>query len=458
MAELVRSLQPGGDFQRDAYSRNVYLTESGLDRAEALLGCGNLHEPENLLLLTELNLGLHAEALLRRNVDYIVRNGRIELIDEFTGRVVENRRWPNGLQTAVEAKEGLDLQPEGMILGSITLQHFLRLYPKACGMTATAQPATEEFKEFYALNVVVIPPNRPCVRTDHPDVVFTHKQAKSVALVREIIRVHATGRPVLVGTTSVAESERLSVGLQQAGVAHQVLNAKNDELEAGIIAQAGALGAVTISTNMAGRGTDIRLGGDHQRDRQRVVALGGLYVIGTNRHESRRIDDQLRGRAGRQGDPGSSRFFISLEDDLIQRYGIHKLIPPRHRPQKQIDPIDDPVVGHEIARAQRIIEGQTFDIRRTLWRYSSLIEQQRRAVHQRRQDILLETVPLRLLATAAPHATPNWNPPRAAEVLSRVERQITLFHIDQCWAEHLVDCSHSRRHPSVQHRRACSTG
>ncbi len=437
-AELVRNLDPRRDYQTDEFARNVHFTESGLDRLEAVLGCGGLHDADNLALLTELNLALHARVLLHRDVDYIVRDRKIELVDEFTGRVVQNRRWPDGLQAAVEAKEGVPLQPHGMIRGSITLQHFLRLYPKVCGMTATARPAAEEFYEFYDLTVVVIPPNRSCIRADQPDLVFTHKEAKNKALVEEILRVHRTGRPILVGTSSVAESEHLAEELYRGGVTCQVLNAKNDEREAKTVAQAATLGAVTISTNMAGRGTDIRLGGDPPRHRREVVALGGLYVIGTNRHESRRIDDQLRGRAGRQGDPGESRFFISLEDDLIDRYGIGDLLPARCRSLKQDEPLADPAAARAVARAQRTIETQTFEIRRTLWRYASFVEEQRKTLHARRQGVLLDAHTPRLLAARASKRYDSLKSALGSHVLETVERQITLFHFDQCWAEYLA--------------------
>ena len=444
MTEIVRSLDPKSDYDTDEYSRIVHLTESGLDRVESQWHCGNLHVPENLMLLTGINLALHAEVLLRRDVDYIIRDGKVELVDEFTGRVAEKRRWPHGLQAAVEAKEGLDIQPEGMIQGSITLIHLLQLYPKVCAMTATARHAAEEFKEFYDLNIVVIPPNRTCIRVDHPDIVFTHQEAKHKALVAEIKDVHVTGRPILVGTCSVGESECLAAALQKEDIKCQVLNARNNELEAKIVAQAGSLNAVTISTNMAGRGTDIRLGGVEERDHQAVVAFGGLYVIGTNRHDSRRIDNQLRGRAGRQGDPGSSRFFISLEDDLLQRYGIDELIPPEHRLARQDEPIDDPVIGREIARAQRIIEGQNFEIRRTLWNYSSVIEEQRKVIHQKRRDVLLNGISSSLLAKRSTERFEKLRATVGEEVLRNVERQLTLFHIDRCWADYLAQIDHVR--------------
>lgn len=437
-AEMVRKLAAGRDFQADEFARNVHFTDDGLDRLESQLRCGDLHAPKNLDLLTELSLALHAEVLLRREMDYIVRDGQIELVDEFTGRVAENRRWPDGLQAAVEAKEGVALRPQGTIRGSITLQHFLRLYPRVCGMTATAQAAAEEFQEFYGLTVVVIPPNRPCVRVDVEDVVFAHKEAKYAALVEEITRIERDGRPVLVGTASVAESEHLAGRLVEAGIRCAVLNARNDEQEAAIVAQAALPGAVTISTNMAGRGTDIKLGGDPPDQRRRVVGSGGLYVIGTNRHESRRIDDQLRGRSGRQGDPGESRFFVSLEDDLIVRYGIRDLLPADCQGRREDPPLTDAAVADAIARSQQFIESQTFEIRRTLWKYASFVEEQRKSIHRRRQAILRDEVALSLLAARAAERYEQLRVAFGDAVLNKVEKQITLFHIDQCWAEYLV--------------------
>ena len=437
-AAMVRRLDAQRGYQTDEFARNVHFTDSGLDRLESQLHCGDLHAPENLDLLTELSMALHAQVLLRREVDYIVRDGEVELVDEFTGRVAENRRWPDGLQAAVEAKEGVSLRPQGTIRGSITLQHFLRLYPKVCGMTATAQAAAEEFQEFYDLTVVVIPPHRPCVRIDAEDTVFTHKEAKYAGLVEEIARAERMGRPVLVGTASVAESEHLAARLAAASVRCRVLNARNDEQEAAIVAQAALPGAVTISTNMAGRGTDIKLGGDPPRAREAVVELGGLYVIGTNRHESRRIDDQLRGRAGRQADPGQSRFFISLEDDLMERYGIRDLLPHRYRGLRQDEPLGSAAVAHAIARSQQFIEIQTFEIRRTLWKYASFIEEQRKTIHRRRQAILLGEASPSLFATRASERYEQLRIAVGDQVLKQVERQITLFHIDQGWAEHLA--------------------
>jgi len=275
-------------------------------------------------------------------------------------------------------------------------------------------------------------------------VVFATKEAKRRALVKEITRVHATGRPILVGTSSVAESEALAEALRRKGVPCQVLNAKNDELEAEIVAQAGAPGAVTISTNMAGRGTDIRLGGKTERYRNEVVALGGLYVIGTNRHESRRVDDQLRGRAARQGDPGSSRFFISLQDDLFQRFAIDEAVGPAYDGHPQDEPIDNADVSREIAHVQRVIEGQNLEIRKTLWQYSYVIDQQRGVVHGQRQDLLTGRASPSLLAERTPERYEQLRSSVGAEVMCDVERQITLFHIDRCWAEHLDHLAHIR--------------
>lgn len=402
LATLVRQLKPGVDYEMDQYGKDFYLTDTGLYKAEEMLELDNLYDPKNLQLFTRLNCALHAELLLERDKDYVVRNGKIEIVDEFTGRIADQRHWPDNLQLAVETKEGLISESKGVIMGSIALQHFLTLYPKICGMTGTARTAAAEFKEFYGLDVVVIPTNKPCIRKDYPDMIFSHQEAKQKALVAEIKRVHETGQPILIGTGSVQESERLATDLWESGVSCRVLNAKNDEMEAKIISRAGEPGAVMVSTNMAGRGVDIKLGGQMEQYRDRVVALGGLYVIGTNRYESRRIDNQLRGRAGRQGDPGVSRFFISLEDDLIQRYDIAKLIPARNYPERQEMPVDDSIVQRELQRGQRIVEGYNSDIRRQLSRYAFMLEQQRRIINNKRQDILMDRAPLQLLSAKVP--------------------------------------------------------
>ena len=402
LADVVRALDPAHDYSIDGSWRNVNFTAEGLDRLERRSAAAICTATENLELLTRLNLALQAEVQLHRDVDYLVRDGRIELIDEFTGRVAENRRWPYGLQAAIEAKEGVPIQADGMILGSITLQHFLEQYERLAGMTGTAVEAADELLDFYNLKVVPIPTHRPSVRRDDPDLVFPSKAAKQRALVAEIAKVHATGCPVLVGTASVQESEELAAHLQRSWRA--LPRAEREERRAGrraIVADAGAVGAVTISTNMAGRGTDIRLGGRDERSRETAIALGGLYVIGCNRHESRRIDNQLRGRSGRQGDPGRSRFFVSLEDDLVSRYGVGQLDAFRTAGNDDGLLSSDPKLTHRIAHSQRVIEGETFEIRRTLRKYAAVVERQRRELSARRQAILRGDTPLTLLRNRA---------------------------------------------------------
>jgi preprotein translocase subunit SecA len=443
LAALVRAMAPGVHFDADEYGRDVELTEKGIEHVEAALGCGGLHRGDNLALLSELNCALHARVLLRRDVDYIVRGGRIEIVDEFTGRVVTDRHWPDGLQAALEAKEGLDRRPDGAILGSMTLQRFLRGYGRLCGMTGTARGAAEELQLHYGVDVVVIPTHRPMIRLDRDDVVFTHREAKERAVVAEIGSAHAIGRPVLVGTSTVVESERLAARLRETGIQCTVLNAKNDAEEAAIVASAGAFGAVTIATNMAGRGTDIRLGGPSEADRDRVVAVGGLYVIGSNRHESQRVDLQLRGRAGRQGDPGESRFFVSLEDDLLVRYGVHALIPPRFMPEPSAEPVVSPIVRREVARAQRIIEGQNLEIRRTLARYSAVVEQQHDLLAAQRAAILhREDVPDVWAQAGERRAALVAAAGEAA--VDEAERTIVLGCIDRAWRRHLATCADLR--------------
>ena len=387
---VTRFFRRGRHFTLDEYARNIALTDAGIRAIETSFGRSNLFEEQNLALLTAVQDSLHAHALLFRDVDYLVKDGVIESVDEFKGRIAENRRWPAGLHTAIEAKEGLALKAQGRILGSITLQNLISQYPMVCGMTGTAATQAEELRLVYGLEVEVIPTNRRMIRTDLPDRVYARKSDKERAVLQEIRRLHASGQPVLVGTRSVEESERLSSRLPD--IPHQVLNARHEEQEAGMIARAGLLGAATISTNMAGRGTDIQLGPG-------VAKLGGLHVIGTNRHESRRIDHQLRGRAGRQGDPGSSEFFISLEDDMLVKYGIK-----------------DQRLGHDAESIQRLAEGQNLEIRRFLHKYESVIEGQRQRIQQRRQAVLTGD----------------------ASASSELERLVALRTIDDTWADYLA--------------------
>lgn len=440
LAEIVRGLRPNSDFATDRGWRNVHLNPSGADKVQRILKCGELYTERNAHLLIRTNLALQAQVLLHRDIDYLVRDGAIELIDDFTGRVAENRRWPYGLQAAIEAKERLPIQPQGRILNSVTLQNFLRQYTFLGGMTGTAQDAAEELHEFYGLKTVVIPPHRPCLRLDHPDQIFSTKRAKHDALVREISRLNQIGRPVLVGTSSVEESEDIANRLLKVGLECRVLNARNDREEAATIADAGLWQAITISTNMAGRGTDIRLGGADERDKERVGAVGGLHVIGTNRHESRRIDNQLRGRAGRQGDPGQSVFFISIEDDLLRRHGISEMISELgdiHRGQE----IADSKVGYHIAHVQRIIEGENFQIRRTLRLYSDCLEQQRLTIQNRRHKLLTGLVGSTVLRERDWELFQRLVERFGETAVQLAERRIAIWHIDQCWSDHLAEVS-----------------
>jgi len=416
-AEVARQLKQGEHYDFDESKRNVYLNEAGSAKVESLLGCGNLYESHNSYLLSSLNCALHVESLLKKDVDYIVRDGKIELIDEYTGRVAENRHLPDGLQAALTAKEGLQSTSGGKVLGTITLQHFLSLYPKACGMTATALASAMEFEVIYDLQVVQIPPNRQNIRIDHPRRLYTHKEAKLKALVQEISSVHATGRPILIGTSSVEESDMLAEALTVADVPCHVLNARNDAKEAEIIAKAGEIGAVTVSTNMAGRGVDIRLGGGNCAQAEVVAKLGGLFVIGTHVNESARIDDQLRGRSARQGDPGASVFFVSLEDELMLQFGIDKWV----RGLRQDEALEEPVLHSKISHIQRVAMAQNFHIRQELNYYSDMVEDQRRILHEERRRILSGETPM-----------------------SPSEQRVRLFYIDECWADHLAYVAYIR--------------
>lgn len=442
--QFVKSLIRGMDYDTDENQRNVYLTEIGMDKAEDALRCGPLYNDRNASLLTRLNCALHAEALLKRDVDYIVRDGKVELIDEFTGRIADNRHWPDGIQAAVEEKEGLSRQVSGRILGTITLQHYLSNYPRLCGMTATARTSAAELRDTYHLDVITIPPNRPCRRIDDAHVIFTDKEAKQRALIEEIRQVHPTGRSILIGTASVEESDMLAAQLLEVGIPCHVLNAKNDEMEADIIARAGSWGAVTVSTNMAGRGVDIALGAGDKAEADKVAQLGGLYVIGTNLHECVRIDNQLRGRAGRQGDPGSSQFWVSLEDDLMVRYGIEKAIPAYLQPAKQEAPLTNDKYQKALAHIQRVIDGQNVDTRHTLTKYADLVEQQRVILYRKRRDILIDNRSYDVLLTREPQLYKRLVEQIGEERLLSIERQIALFQIDQCWADYLEHVAYIR--------------
>ncbi|MBC7339092.1 MAG: preprotein translocase subunit SecA [Firmicutes bacterium] len=380
-ARVVRYLKEGEDYQVDEKARTVAPTEQGVAKAEKLAGVKNLYA-EGTDLSHYLVNALKAHALMKRDRDYVVKDGQVIIVDEFTGRLMFGRRYSDGLHQAIEAKEGLRIQRENQTIASITLQNYFRMYRKLAGMTGTAFTEAEEFRKIYGMDVVVIPTHKPMIRIDHPDVVYKTERAKFEAVVEEIEDCYRRGQPVLVGTISIEKSERLSEMLKQRGIPHQVLNAKHHEKEAQIIARAGQKGQVTIATNMAGRGVDIVLG-------EGVADLGGLHVIGTERHEARRIDNQLRGRSGRQGDPGSSRFYLSLEDDLMRLFGGEMIAGIMDRLRiPEDEAIDHPVISRAIERAQKRVEAHNFDIRRRVLQYDDVMNKQREIIYRQRRQVL----------------------------------------------------------------------
>ena len=382
LAKVVPKLREGEDFTIDEKLHTVAPTEAGIAKAERALNVKNLYENENMELSHHFNQALRAHALMHRDKDYVVKDGEVIIVDEFTGRLMFGRRYSDGLHQAIEAKEGVKIERESQTLATITFQNYFRMYKKLAGMTGTAKTEEQEFRKIYALDVVVIPTHRSMVRTDFPDVIYKTKRAKYKAAVNEIAELNAKGQPVLVGTTSIAQSEALSDMLKRQGVVHNVLNAKFHEMEAQIISQAGQPGAVTIATNMAGRGTDIVLG-------EGVPELGGLHIIGTERHESRRIDNQLRGRSGRQGDPGSSRFYLSLEDDLMRLFGADNISSLMDKlGMEEDEPIEHALISRSIEQAQKKVEAHHFNTRKHVLEYDDVMNQQREVIYGQRRQIL----------------------------------------------------------------------
>jgi preprotein translocase subunit SecA len=441
VAKIVRILQPGTHYQRDEDGRNAWLTDRGALIVEKALGGIDLYSGEHSDRLAAVNAALHAHALLERDIDYIVRDGRVQLINTARGRIALLQRWPDGLQAAVEAKERLDPTESGEVLDSITVQGLIGRYPTVCGMTGTAEAVAEQLREFYQLRVAVIPPNTPCVREDEPDRIYLTVDAKEAAIVKEIVETHSTGRPILIGTMDVAESERLAGKLAEVDVPCVVLNAKNDAQEAAIVAEAGAFGSVTVSTQMAGRGTDIRLGGKDSTEHEKVSELGGLYVIGTGRYPSSRLDDQLRGRSGRQGDPGGSVMFASLADDIVQMYA------PEATPGSEPDDdkrLDDPTSQRFVDHAQRVAEGVHLEIHRNTWRYTRLIEHQRGVLLDYRDELLTTDLAATELAATCGDRWTELSETIDEDVLGEAARMIMLYHLDRCWTEHLAFLSDVR--------------
>ncbi|HUR82337.1 MAG TPA: preprotein translocase subunit SecA, partial [Thermoanaerobaculia bacterium] len=416
-ARIVPRLTPGNAFQVDEKQHTAVLTEDGVLHAEKLLGNIELYDPQNMDMLHAVNQAVRAASLYKRDVEYVVNDGEVIIVDEFTGRLMPGRRWSDGLHQAVEAKEGVRIESENQTLATITFQNLFRMYEKLAGMTGTADTEAAEFDKIYKLDVVVIPSNRPMVRNDMPDLVYRTEREKFDAIVADIKEKSEAGQPSLVGTISIEKSEALSTALKRSGVPHVVLNAKYHEREADIVAQAGRKGAVTIATNMAGRGTDILLGGNPEflaaqktkevedsaekkrieeqikeqwsEDHEEVVSLGGLHIVGTERHESRRIDNQLRGRSGRQGDPGSSRFYLSLEDDLMRIFGGDRIMGLMERlGMEEGVPIEHRMVTNAIQRAQKQVEGRNFEARKHLLEYDDVMNKQRESIYTLRRSIL----------------------------------------------------------------------
>jgi preprotein translocase subunit SecA len=381
-AQLARKLEKDKDYTVDEKLKNVVLTDGGARKAEKMLGIENIYGDGDIDYISYLIAALKAKELFRKDTEYIVKDGEVIIVDEFTGRLMYGRRYSDGIHQAIEAKEGLKIKQEAQTLATITLQNYFRMYQKLAGMTGTAATEADEFLKIYGLEVVVIPTNKPMIRIDHPDAVYKTEKAKFNAIIQEIASLYKIGRPVLVGTRSVEKSEMLSSMLKRLGIPHQVLNAKYHEKEAQIIAHAGEKGTVTIATNMAGRGVDIVLG-------EGVVELGGLHIIGTERHESRRIDNQLRGRAGRQGDPGSSRFYVSLEDELMRLFGSDRIKGIMDKlGMDENQPIEHPMISKTIENAQKKVESYHFDIRKQLLEYDDVMETQRKVIYDERRKVL----------------------------------------------------------------------
>ncbi|MEK7631363.1 MAG: preprotein translocase subunit SecA [Patescibacteria group bacterium] len=390
-AEIVQRLEEGNDYNIDEKLRASTLTEQGISKIEGWLNVKNIYEAGGVEMVHHIEQALKAHALFKKDKDYVVREGEIVIVDEFTGRMMFGRRYSEGLHQAIEAKEKVEIKQESQTLATITFQNFFRMYEKLSGMTGTASTEAEEFSKIYELEVVTIPTNRPMVRKDVPDTVYKTETAKYDAIVRDVKVRHELGQPVLIGTISIAKNEMLSTLLDREGIPHQLLNAKNHEKEAAIISQAGKIGGVTVATNMAGRGVDIILGGTPviPEAAEKVRALGGLHVIGTERHESRRIDNQLRGRAGRQGDPGSSQFFLSLEDDLMRIFGgdrVKSLMERLGVPDEM--PIENKMISRSIEGAQKKVEGHNFDIRKHLVEYDDVINKHREVMYTRRRSVV----------------------------------------------------------------------
>jgi len=443
-ARIIPKLNAKEDYEIDEKMRAATLTEGGINKIEKILGMGNIYTERGIKYLHHLEQSLRAEALFKKDRDYVVKDGQVVIIDEFTGRLMPGRRWSGGLHQAVEAKEGVNVQPESLTLATITFQNYFRMYKKLAGMTGTAATSAEEFHKVYGLEVVIVPTNKPMIREYLSDLVFKTESGKFQAIVREIKTRHKSGQPILVGTRSVEKNEYLGKLLDREGVSHQILNAKHHEKEGEIIAQAGKLGAVTIATNMAGRGVDIILGGNPQNSEEakKVIEASGLHMIGTERHEARRIDNQLRGRSGRQGDPGSSQFFVSLEDDLLRIFGgdrIKSLMSFLKVPEDE--PIEVKLISGAIESAQEKIEGMNFDVRKHLLDYDDVLNKHREVIYKKRKEMIeVEGWKLRIenwLANEEEKKAFEEKIKELGENFNSVAKLVGLRTLDMLWMEHL---------------------
>ena len=450
-ARIIPRLDPAKDYEIDEKKRTVHLTEIGIEKIEKILGQGNIYEERGIRYLHHLEQALRAEALFKKDRDYIVKDGLVIIIDEFTGRLMPGRRWSGGLHQAVEAKEGVRVQSESITLASITFQNYFRLYKKLAGMTGTAATSAEEFDKVYRLEVVVVPTNKPMIRENLSDKVFKTEKGKFKAIIEDIKERYKNRQPVLVGTRSVERNEYLGKLLEREGIGHQILNAKNHQREGEIIAQAGKLGTVTVATNMAGRGVDIILGKNppDAEETKKIIELGGLHVIGTERHEARRIDNQLRGRAGRQGDPGSSQFFLSLEDDLMRIFGgdkIKNLMDVLKIPDDQ--PIEASLVSKTIEDAQSKIEGFNFDLRKHVLEYDDVLNKHREVFYKKRRE-LLEVKDLKFkikdwMKSPEEKRAFEEKEKELGENFNPIAKTVALRILDTLWTDHLENMEYLR--------------
>jgi preprotein translocase subunit SecA len=439
----IKQLEYKKDYYIDNNGNNIYLTDDGFKKTEYLLDCENLYAESNIELLTRVNSALFAVFLLKKDIHYIVKNNKIELIDEFTGRIAEKRNWPDYIQEAIEEKEGIESIEKGKIMSSITLQHFINLYPKLAGMTGTAATSSEEFKEIYNLDTIIIPTQKPDIRKDYTPYVFKNKSLKYKYLIEEIKKINKNGQPILVGTQSIEESEKIGALVRKENLECNILNAKNDELEAEIISKAGDLNTITISTNMAGRGVDIKLGGNNEENYNQVIKTGGLYIIGTSLNQNERIDNQLRGRSGRQGDPGETRFFVSLDDELFVNFDTKKLLY-----------IDDKISDEKLKTNKKIIKnikviqrfanGYNSDLKNQMLEYSNFIEDQRKFIHKKRTSIINGSETSNIVEKISKDTKKNIYSKFDKEYIETLINKIYLKEINSEWTSYLEQMAYEK--------------